>query len=82
MPVYKYKTFEQAERALWNFQPDAAYYKKVAELWAFANRLRPIKYPRGIFKFRTIEEANRHRDEFELAFAKELQRRRSLENSR
>lgn len=82
MPIYKYKSFEQTERALWNFQPDAAYYKKVVALWAFANRLRPIKYPRGIFKFRTIEEANRHRDEFESEFAKELQRRRSGENSR
>jgi hypothetical protein len=77
MPVYKYKTFEQAERALWNFHPDAAYYKQVAELWAFAKKLCPIKYPRGVFKFRTIEEANRHRDEIELEFAKELQRRRS-----
>ncbi len=74
MPVYKYKTFEQAERALWNFHPDAAYNKKVAELWRFANKLRPITYPRGVFKFRTIEEANRHRDELE--FAKELQRQR------
>ena len=76
MPIYKYKTFEAAERALWNFHPDAAYYKKVAELWRFAHKLRPMKYPRGVFKFRTMEEANRHRDEIELAFAKELQRRR------
>lgn len=82
MPIYKYKSFEAAERALWNFHPDAAYYKKVAELWAFANKLCPIKYPRGIFKFRTLEEANRHRDEFELEFAKELQRRRGLKSSR
>ncbi len=76
MPVYKYKSFEEAERALWNFHPDAAYYKKVAELWNFANKLRPIKYPRGVFKFRTIAEANRQRDEWELQFAKDLQRRR------
>jgi hypothetical protein len=76
MPIYKYKSFEEAERALWNFHPDAAYYQKVAKLWNFANQLRPIKYPRGIFKFRTIEEANRQRDEWELQFAKDLQRRR------
>lgn len=75
--MYKYKTFEQAERALWNFHPDAAYYQQVAELWAFANKLQPITYPRGGFKFRTIEAANQHREKFELEYAKELQRRRA-----
>lgn len=73
MPVYKYKTFEEADKALWNFYPDAAYYRQVAALWRFANQLSPIKYPSGIFKFRSIEEANRHRDEFELAHAKRVQ---------
>ena len=77
MPVYKYKTFEEAERALWNFHPDAAYYERVRELWKFADQLMPIKYPRGIFKFRTFEEANRHREEIELAFARELQAKRA-----
>ncbi|MCI0515964.1 hypothetical protein L0128_22345 [candidate division KSB1 bacterium] len=76
MPVYKYKTFEEAERALWNFFPDEAYYDRVAELWEFANQLSPITYPRGIFKFRTIAEANQHREAFELAHAREVQLKR------
>lgn len=70
MPIYKYKTFGEAERALWNFHPDEAYYEKVAELWEFANKLSPIKYPKGIFKFKSIEKANKHREEFELDYAK------------
>ncbi len=82
MPVYKYKSFEDAERALWNFHPDAAYYKKVAELWNFANKLHPITYPRGVFKFRTLEEANEQRNKWELEFAKNLQRRRLTGNSK
>jgi hypothetical protein len=69
MPVQKFKTFEEAEKALWNFHPDEAYYARVAELWDFANKLNPISYPKGIFKFRTIEEANKHREEWELAYA-------------
>jgi hypothetical protein len=73
MPVYKYKSFDGADRALWNFHPDETYFKQVAELWRFANKLSPITYPRGIFKFRAIEEANRHRDEFELAHANAIQ---------
>lgn len=76
MPIYKYKTFEEAERALWNFHPDEEYFKRVAELWDFADKLNPIKYPKGIFKFKTLEEANRHREEIELAHTKNIQRKR------
>ena len=73
MPVYKYKTFEEAERALWNFNLDEAYFSRVAELWEFANTLCPITYPKGIFKYRSIEEANRQRYEWELTHAKRIQ---------
>lgn len=76
MPIYKYKSFEEAERALWNFHPDEAYYEKVAELWEFANKLSPINCPQGIFKFKSIEEANKHREEFELDYAKNLKNRK------
>jgi len=80
MPLYKFKTFEEAERALWNFHPDEAYYKRVADLWDFASKLNPIKYPAGIFKFKTIEEANRHREEIERDHAKKLHRERRKQN--
>lgn len=73
MPVYKYRTFEEAERALWNFKPDEAYFKRVAELWEFADQLNSIVYPKGIFKFQNLEEANRQRYELELAHAKKVQ---------
>ena len=70
MPVQKFKTFEEAEKALWNFKPDDAYLARIAELWDFATKLNPISYPKGIFKFKTIEEANKHREEVELAQAR------------
>ena len=76
MPVFKYKTFEEADKALWTFHPDAEYYRQVAALWRFANKLSPIKYPQGVFKFSSIEEANKHRDEFESAYAKRKQAER------
>lgn len=63
MPVYKYKTFEEAEKALWNFEPDEAYFERVRQLFALAQQLNPVRCPRGVFKFKTIEEANKHRDE-------------------
>ena len=70
MPVYKYKSFEDAEKALWNFNPDERYFEHLAELYNFGNKLNPIEIPRGVFKFKTIEEANRHRERIELEHAK------------
>ena len=72
LPIYKYKTYEEAERALWNFHPDEAYFRKVAELWDFADKLSPITYPKGVFKYRNIEEANKHREALELSYAKKI----------
>jgi hypothetical protein len=34
-----------------------------------ATKLNPIEYPRGIFKYRTIEEANNDRYKWELDHA-------------
>ena len=72
MPVYKYETFEKARRALWNFYPDEVYFKQVAELWATADKLAPISYPCGVFKFKSIKEAHKQRKEWEIAHAKKI----------
>ncbi|MBN1352898.1 hypothetical protein JXJ21_26145 [candidate division KSB1 bacterium] len=77
MPIYKYTTFEEAEKALWNFNPDEKYYDRVAELWDFASDLSSINYPKGIFKFKSIDEANQHREEIEIAHAKRLRAERN-----
>jgi hypothetical protein len=58
MPIYKYKSFEDARRALWNHNPDDEYYKRVARLFELAFTLSPPKNKRGIFTFHNISEAN------------------------
>lgn len=78
MPVFKFKTLEEAEKAFWNFHPDESYFRKVAQLWKFANKLSPLSCRKGIFKYRTIEEANQERDEWELIRAKNLHSKRSV----
>jgi hypothetical protein len=58
MPVFKYKTFKAAEQGLWNFHPDEKYLEGVGKFWNFANQLCKIKYPRGIFKYKDIKQAD------------------------
>lgn len=77
MPIQKFKSFEEAEKALWNFNPDDAYFQRVRRLFEFAEKLNPIRCPHGIFKFKTIEEANRHREEWMLEQAIKRSRRKT-----
>jgi len=61
MPVYKFKSFEEAHRALWNFSPDKNYYSRIRGLFRLAYHLLPPKPRPGIHKYRTLEEAHKDR---------------------
>ena len=57
MTVYKYKSFEEAEKALWNFNPDQRYFDRIKQFWNFASKLSPAKpFKKGIVKFHSITE--------------------------
>lgn len=65
--VKKFKTLEEARRDLWEFNPDDKYYERVDKFFAMARKLVNRKYPPGLYKYKTIEEAQRHRKEMEEA---------------
>ena len=75
MPVYKYKTYQEAERALWNFNPDKAYFKKIHELFIMADKMNPVIYPKGIFKYKTLDEAQKQRQQWEIKNALKKQKK-------
>jgi len=62
VPVQRFHSFEDARRALWVDPKDPALLERIAKLWSLSSRLVPRHIPRGLRRFRTIEEANRERD--------------------
>jgi len=58
MPVYKFRSFEELERferegrgIRWNFGPDRRHWDQAGEF------LLPRRYPPGVYRFRSFEEA-------------------------
>lgn len=64
--IKKFKTFEEARRDLWEMNPDENYYKRLTKFYELASMLKKRKLPRGIFKFKTFEEAQKHKQELRL----------------
>ena len=61
MSIQKFKSFEEAEKALWVSNPDAAYFKRVRAFYKLFSKLSKFSYPKGVHKFRNLEEAEQHR---------------------
>lgn len=61
MTIQKFKTFEEAQSQLWDFNPDQKYYNSISELFNLANFLKKPVCEKGIHKFRTFKQANIHR---------------------
>jgi len=64
MPVEKFKSLKDAERALLTFNPDKQYYNNLKEFFKLATMLNPVRFPRGIFKYNTLEEADRQKQQW------------------
>ena len=63
MPVQKFRSIEDMNNAAPPASQEAPFerfLRHCARWWAIA----PKNYPRGVFKFRTIEEAQRAREEY------------------
>jgi hypothetical protein len=70
MPVRKFRSFDEAREALWGEPGDPTHLRRVAWLWAFSDRLYPRRFPRGVYRFRSIEEADAQRRQWEIEGAR------------
>jgi hypothetical protein len=62
MPVERFRDLDAARRALWAAGDDPNLVARIRRLWSISSRLVPLGIPRGVRKFRRIEDANRERD--------------------
>jgi len=56
MPIEKFKTYEAAAQALWCFDPDLEYYRKVAAHFKLAGKLCRVYSKKGVYKYRNISD--------------------------
>lgn len=83
MPVYRFKTHEDAQRSLWREPGDPHIGATLRTLWSLSIALSgEVGPPRGVFKFRSIEEANHHREKWERQRIERLRAQRSKSPSR
>ena len=76
--IQKFSTFEEADEALYCFEPDQEYFERVARLWDFVDTLYPRQCARGIFRYRSIQEANDEAESWLRANAKRIRDVRRL----
>jgi hypothetical protein len=66
MPVYKYKSFQDARDALLVKKPDENYYKMLSGFYETFGKLFTKRFPHGVYKFKTIKEAQKQKDDWIL----------------
>ncbi len=66
MPVYKYKTYQDARDALIVKNPDENYYKMLADFYETFGKIFTKRFPHGVYKFKTIEEAQKQKEDWIL----------------
>jgi hypothetical protein len=65
MPLRKFRSLEAMEDALWYSPGDAALWDAMRRVWDFADRSAPRTFPPGVYKHRSIEEAQALRGQWE-----------------
>ena len=65
MPIRKFRSvaeMDEARKDLWCDELDGKCLQRIADLWERSSRISPRRYPKGIFKFRSLDEAQAHRE--------------------
>ena len=77
MPVTKYRDLDAARRDLWRDPDDPSLLHRAANLLLLAHTLAaPLPMPRGVIRYRSLEEANADRLRWEVERVRRLREQR------
>lgn len=76
MPIRKYRDVSEIEDP-WCEPADPALHAAIRRVWAFAARTCPLRFPPGVYRHRSLEEADAQREQWETANFAAFQARRS-----
>jgi hypothetical protein len=82
MPVYKYRDVSEMVDRTWREQGDPALFGAIRAAWEFAQRTTQPRFPPGVYKHRSILEAEELREAWEQANFESFRARRSRSKGR
>jgi hypothetical protein len=81
MPVRKYRDISEMEDNTWHEPGSPEHFRAMRNTWAFAQRTLGYRFPPGVYKHRSIEEAQRQREIWEQSCFEAYQARKRAGSS-
>lgn len=67
MPIQKFRDVSEMADSRWYEPGDPLLFKAISEVWNLAERTCQRRFPPGVYRHRSIEEAQRLRDKWETS---------------
>jgi hypothetical protein len=81
MPVRKFRDVSEMEDSLWYERGDPELPRAISRVWNFSARICPLQFPRGVHRYRSIDDANADQERWEEANFRAFHERRRAKSS-
>ena len=81
MPVHKYRDVSEMKDRSWRQPGDPDLFRAIRATWDLAQRTIQPRFPPGVYKHRSIEAAEKLREEWERANFESFRKRRASDPS-
>jgi hypothetical protein len=66
MPVRKFRSVEDMERAKWRAPGDPELFRAIATVWEFGRRSGKRRFPPGVYRHRSIADLNAQTERWQI----------------
>ena len=77
MPIRKFRDVSEMDDGPWYERTDPSLHRAIARVWSFAMRTCALRFPPGVYRHQSFEEADAQREQWEEANFRAFQARRS-----